>query len=255
MAEGFQSTIKERKENSMNTQILKLCLPAFAAAAFMQLSCNEAHQLLTSQDEVNSIGMELVWIPPGEFDMGSTSFGPPVTRVRISTGFYLGKYEVTMRQWLAIMGSYPPSFGECGQDCPVYESWSDIQEFIKRLNEQEGTWKYRLPTEEEWEYAARAGTTGDRYDSDLGAIAWYRENGGGTLHHQVGQKRGNAFGLHDMLGNASELTVGTRTSRGPVLRGCGSFSDAGSCVAAYSIRPGGRGPDDMFGGFRLFRDK
>ena len=157
----------------------------------------------------NSIGMEFVLVPAGEFDMGSTSeeaFSDeqPVTRVRISSGFYLGKHEVTHEEWEAVMGSNPSHFANCGPDCPVEQvSWNDVQVFIQRLNEREGSSKYRLPTEAEWEYAARAGTKGDRYDSDLGTIAWYEGNSGGTPH-PVGQKRANAFGLHDTLGNVEE---------------------------------------------------
>ena len=158
---------------------------------------------------VNDIGMELVWIPPGEFDMGSTSDVADgderrVTRVRISTGFYMGKYEVTQGQWEAVMGSNPSWFSNCGADCPVESvSWEDVQEFVQRLNEREGVTLYRLPTEAEWEYAARGGTTEERYSTDLDSIAWYDWNSGGTTH-PVGQKVANAFGLHDMLGNVRE---------------------------------------------------
>ena len=105
------------------------------------------------------------------------------------------------------MGSNPSFFDECG-DCPVERvSWDDVQEFIGRLNALEGEVRYRLPTEAEWEYAARAGTSGDRYGGDLDAIAWNRENSEGRTH-PVGQKAPNAFGLHDMLGNVFEWVQG-----------------------------------------------
>ena len=84
-------------------------------------------------------------------------------------------------------------------------SWNDAQEFIGRLNARAGRNRYRLPTEAEWEYAARAGTTGDRY-GDLDAIAWYSNNSGDRTH-PVGQKAPNAWGLHDMLGNVLECAA------------------------------------------------
>ena len=157
----------------------------------------------------NSVGMEFVLVPGGEFDMGSTSGEAtpeeqPVTRVRISRAFYMGKHEVTQGQWEAVMGSNPSGFVDCGTDCPVeWVSWDEAQEFVRRLNELEGETRYRLPTEAEWEYAARAGTTGERYSSDLDSIAWYSDNSGGRPH-PVGSKQANSFGLHDMLGNVME---------------------------------------------------
>lgn len=163
-------------------------------------------------------GIEFVEIPPGEFLMGSTSphaskGEQPVTRVRISRGFYLGKYEVTQEQWQAVMGSNPSWFSGCDR-CPVETvSWDAVQEFIEKLNMKSGGGHYRLPTEAEWEYAARAETTTDTYAGDLtepfgndpvvSAIAWYRANSGQRTH-PVGQKTSNRFGLHDMLGNVLE---------------------------------------------------
>ena len=117
-------------------------------------------------------GMEFVGIPPGESRMGSTSRHArgdekPVTRVRISQGFYLGKYEVTQAEWQAVMGNNPSYFSGCGR-CPVEKvSWEDVQVFMGRLNARSGGERYRLPTEAEWEYAARAGTTTDTYAGDL----------------------------------------------------------------------------------------
>ena len=112
----------------------------------------------------------------------------------------IGKYEVTQELWQAVMGSNPSHFNECGPDCPVEQvSWDDVQAFIAKLNAREGGQRYRLPTEAEWEYAARAGTSGDRY-GNLDAIAWYVDNSRDRTH-PVGQKAPNAWGLHDMLGN------------------------------------------------------
>ncbi len=147
----------------------------------------------------NSIGMEFVKIPAGSFMMGDNS-EKPIHKVTISRDFYMGKTEVTQAQWKALMGNNPSHFK--GDNLPVETvSWDDAQEFIKKLNAKgEGT--YRLPTESEWEYAARAGTTGD-YAGNLDSMAWYGANSGNKTH-EVGTKQANAFGLYDMHGNVWE---------------------------------------------------
>lgn len=153
----------------------------------------------------NQAGIEFVLIPPGTFMMGSTNHGSNeklVHQVTISQPFYMGEYEVTQQQWLYVMGSNPSHFKDCA-NCPVEQvSWEDTQNFINKLNEGNDGFRYRLPTEAEWEYACRAGTTGD-YAGSLSEMAWYEENSGGTTH-VVGQKQPNAWGLADMHGNVSE---------------------------------------------------
>ena len=227
-------------------------------------------------------GVEFVWVPPGEFIMGSTSrhgreAERPLTQVRISRGFWMGKYEVTQGEWEAVMGSNPSRFKSCGGDCPVEQvSWNDVQEFIGKLNARSGGRPYRLPTEAEWEYAARAGTTTDTYAGDItvpggddpvvNRIAWYRSNSGGTTH-RVGQKAPNAWGLYDMLGNVYEWVqdrygrypggtvtdpVGPESGSDRVFRGGDWLSYARFCLSAHRF---GRSPGNRlaFVGFRLLR--
>ena len=222
----------------------------------------------------NELGMEFVLIPAGRFVMGSPE-GEAVRHaderqheVRISEGFWMGKYEVTQGEWEAVMGSNPSKFKACGARCPVeMVSWEDAQEFIRRLNGRESGsgYEYRLPAEAEWEYAARAGTAGARY-GELGEIAWYGGNSGGRTH-PVGQKRGNGWGLHDMLGNVWEWTAdwygdypsgmvtdprGPSTGSHRVLRGGSWYRNAGYVRSAFRSRysPGSRG--NSFG-LRLVR--
>lgn len=184
----------------------------------------------------NFIGMKFALIPAGKFSMGSPPDEKgrfdnegPVHEVMIRKPFYLGIYPVTQQEWQAVMGENPSFFK--GDKLPVEQvSWDDVQYFIKNLNEKEGSDKYRLPSEAEWEYAARAGTA-TRYsfdddESELGEYAWYTENSGSRAPkkgdyfgynkddwyenkwngktHLVGQKKSNLWGLYDMHGNVWE---------------------------------------------------
>jgi formylglycine-generating enzyme required for sulfatase activity len=165
---------------------------------------------------VNSIGMKLTLIPAGEFQMGSDARDceKPHHLVKISKLFYLGVYEVTQQQYEKVMGARPwqgkDSVKE-GADYPaVFVSHDDAVEFCRRLSKQEGV-EYRLPTEAEWEYACRAGTStaysfGDD-EAKLGQYAWYEKNAwlrDEKYAHRVGQKLPNRWGLYDIHGNVWE---------------------------------------------------
>ncbi|HLC15756.1 MAG TPA: SUMF1/EgtB/PvdO family nonheme iron enzyme, partial [Thermodesulfovibrionia bacterium] len=149
----------------------------------------------------NSLKMKFAYIPPGKFMMGSTN-------VTLSQGFFMQTTPVTQGQWKALMGNNPSRFKRCGDDCPVESvSWHDAQKFIEKLNKREGVNKYRLPTEAEWEYAARAGSDtaycfGDD-EARLSEYAWYDKNSDGRTH-PVAKKKPNAWWLYDMHGNVWE---------------------------------------------------
>lgn len=124
----------------------------------------------------------------------------PKHQVTVSS-FYMGKYEVTQAQYQAVMGTNSSSYKD--DNLPVENvSWNKATEFCSKLSRMTGR-KYRLPTEAEWEYACRAGTTGD-YAGELDAMAWYRNNSGAFGPHPVGQKQPNGFRLYDMHGNVWE---------------------------------------------------
>lgn len=192
----------------------------------VQLGCQQRAQ--SPRTITNSIRMELVLIKQGSFIMGSpkTELGDggkhiedesPQHEVRISRDFYMGQTEVTQGQWKAIMGTEPwkgKEYVKEGDNYPAsYVSWTQAGEFCQRLIKQEEKQggKYRLPTEAEWEYACRAGTKtkyscGDD-DGELSEYAWFdanSKNAGESYAHEVGQKKANGYGLHDMHGNVSE---------------------------------------------------
>jgi formylglycine-generating enzyme required for sulfatase activity len=222
----------------------------------------------------NSLGMQFALIPAGEFLMGSTSGDDgehPVHTVRISKPFYLGIHEVTQGQWEAVMGNNRSRFkGDTNR--PVERvSWEEVQTFIDQLNAREGGTKYRLPTEAEWEYAARAGSTtaysfGDD-SSQLGKYAWCGNNAGNTTH-PVGKLQPNAWGLYDMYGNvwewvqdwyggyAAELVtdpLGPASGSSRVIRGGSWYEGAGDCRSAYRGHYAPGGNIGSWLGFRLLR--
>jgi formylglycine-generating enzyme required for sulfatase activity len=182
---------------------------------------------------------EMVVIPAGTFMMGSkadpfaatqpSADEQPQHAVSIRS-FALGKLEVTQEQWYALMGNLPSKFK--GRTLPVEQvSWDDAQEFIKRLNAKTGQ-KYRLPSEAEWEYAARAGSpTNYSFGDDtnqLSRFAWFADNSGNTTH-PVGEKTANNFGLNDMHGNVWEWTQDCWNGNYAGAPADGSAWTAGDC--------------------------
>ena len=160
---------------------------------------------------VNSVGMKLAYIPPGKFTMGSPQTEPgrianeTERHVTFEKGFRIGVTEVTQKEWSLIMGSNLAFFK--GDDLPVeYITWHEAVEYCRRLSEKEKK-RYRLPTDAEWEYACRAGTTTAYYSGEnknsLATAGWYLGNSG-NQSHPVGRKTPNPWGLYDMHGNVSE---------------------------------------------------
>jgi formylglycine-generating enzyme required for sulfatase activity len=154
----------------------------------------------------------MVGLPAGQFLMGSPDSDPdardnekPQHQVKVNS-FAIGKYPVTQAQYEAVMGTNPSRFQNNPQNPVEKVSWNDAQAFCQKLSQITGK-TYRLPTEAEWEYACRAGTTTRFYfgdnDNQLGDYAWYNGNSQETTH-PVGQKKPNAWGLYDMIGNVWE---------------------------------------------------
>ncbi len=220
-------------------------------------------------------GIEMILVGGGTFTMGCTSEQgsdceadeKPSHSVTLSN-FHIGKYEVTQKQWKAVMGNNPSKFTGC-DDCPVENvSWDDVQEFITKLNQQTGK-DYRLPTEAEWEYAARGGNISKGYkfsgSNNIDYVAWYDGNSGSKTH-TVGQKLPNELGIYDMSGNVWEWCsdwykgypnstgVSDYTNQYRVFRGGSWYGNSRHCRSSRRSHstPGIRGYDL---GFRLVFSK
>jgi len=216
------------------------------------------------------INLEMVFVEGGTFLMGATDGEgneKPLHSVTLSD-FYIGKFQVTQKQWRAVMGNNPSYFSGCDNHPVENVSWDDVQEFMKRLN-QKTEKKYRLLTEAEWEYAARGGKKSKGYtysgSDNLGDVAWYDGNSGSKTH-PVGQKQSNELGLFDMNGNvwewcsdwlgdySSEAQTnpkGPSSSSSRVIRG-GSWDGYAECCRASNRSTYSPGTRAYHMGFRLF---
>jgi len=246
-----------------------------------------APQTAPASPITNSIGMKFVYIEPGSFDMGSPSDEPGRRnneiqhKVILTQGYYMQTTEVTQGQWRSVMGNNPSRFKDCGDKCPVEKiSWDDVQKFIKKLNQKEGVSIYRLPTEAEWEYAARAGTTTPFSLGDGKCLSTDQANYDGRFPMPdcpngeyrektvpVASFQPNGWGLYDMHGNVREWCqdwygkypegsvinpAGPRDGVSRVMRGGGWFYNGRFVRSAYrnGSEPGYRWYND---GFRLAR--
>jgi formylglycine-generating enzyme required for sulfatase activity len=210
--------------------------------------------------------MKFAWCPAGKFLMGDNGISDnPQHLVTISKGFWMGIYPVTQAQWQAVMGYNPSNFR--GDDRPVEQvSWSDCEEFCREMSRLTDK-PIRLPTEAEWEYACRAGTTGEYFNGNgeeaLKKVGWYDSNSGRQTH-KVGEKNvANPWGLFDVHGNVWEWCqdlhgslgyenitdpVNLKNGDARVVRGGSWHGGAGHCRAAFRNR---RAPGTRFNSMGL----
>ena len=194
---------------------------------------------------LKNLQQQMVGVPGGTFTMGCTEEQSscdedekPVRQVQVKS-FTIGKYEVTQDLWEAVMGKNPSKFRNCPR-CPVeHVGWDDTKMFLKKLNALTGG-HYRLPTDAEWEYAARGGQKNQAFlyvgSDDLGSVAWYDKNSGHRVH-RVGQKQPNALGLYDMSGNVWEWLEDCWGKKFPGPPADGSAWKSGNC-ARHMMRGG-----------------
>jgi formylglycine-generating enzyme required for sulfatase activity len=190
---------------------------AITALGFGEVAAARNESPREANQVIDDLALALIWVAPGTFTMGSPIGEPerhkaegPQTRVTLTQGFWLGKTEITQAQYQAVMGSNPSTFTKVGPTAPVERvSWINAMAFCRKLTERERVagrlpegYIYTLPTEAQWEYAHRAGSTA-AYPDEPEATSWYDQNSGATTH-PVGQKRPNAWGFHDMAGNVLE---------------------------------------------------
>jgi formylglycine-generating enzyme required for sulfatase activity len=167
---------------------------------------NKIKAASTPEKNIEIEGISMVFVEGGEFMMGDKEFEDATPHKVELDSFYMGKYPVTQAQWRAVMGNNPSHFKGC-DDCPVESvSWQDCEDFIKKLNLKTGK-NFRLPTEAEWEYAARGGKESKGYEyagsNDINEVGWHSKNSNQKTH-PVAQKKANELGIYDMTGNVWE---------------------------------------------------
>jgi len=253
------STTSMKSENKLKIALINkelvskvLILLFIASAVITSTRCSERNEDDPTNPKAEAVAIEMVHVKGGTFTMGCTTEQEDDCRNDeipdhevILSDFYIGKYEVTQKQWKAVMGNNPSFFK--GDSLPVEDiSWNDIQNFIIKLNIKTGK-KYRLPTEAEWEYAARGGNKSKGYkysgSDNIYFVAWYGDNSHYSTH-AVGTLFPNELGIYDMSGNVEEwcndwyarYSDATQTNpKGPsigewrVFRG-GSYYDKGKQI-------------------------
>ena len=231
---------------------------------------------VTNSDNISipvkdGISIDMVRVEAGTFTMGATpemedpfDWEKPTHQVTLTNDYYIGKYEVTQALWQAVMDNNPSYFK--GDDLPVEKvSWDDCQEFISKLNSITGK-TFRLPTEAEWEYAARGGnkSRGNQYSgsSNLSDVAWYKDNSN-SKNHTVGSKQANELGIYDMPGNVMEWCqdlygkyssssqtnpTGANNGSSRVIRGGSWYFTARDCRSSYRDKDA---PDNRYNNLGL----